>query len=316
MYATKPSPFLYLAAASALVLGLIVSYRPSHEAPPRLEFAWSVPGTVPALRQTVPHPPYESDVSTAPAPPRAPAQVERMQNQAPVPATSPEEQRPVAPPPDNSEVVRVEERLKDNLNQELYDNFKLFLYVSKAADGPWAQQMYVFRKRRDGDLAFVYDWPVSTGRERVEYDSGGAQMTTHTPTGYYELDPGRFFVHHTSSEWHQPMPYAMFFNWIRNGNPTGLAIHSATGGDVAKLGRRASAGCIHLSPASARTLFNLIRSQYQGAVPRFVIDNDGTMSNDGLVLHDADGRPEFARGYKVLVFIENYGGRNVIAAMD
>jgi hypothetical protein len=220
------------------------------------------------------------------------------------------------PAPGKIELVRVEERLKDNLTQELYDDFKLFLYVSKATSGPWAQHMYVFRKRADGDLAFAYDWPVSTGRERVESNPGGARMTTHTPAGYYELDPDRFFVHHTSSEWHQPMPYAMFFNWIRNGNPTGLAIHSATGRDVAKLGRRASAGCIHLSPEAARTLFKLIRSQYRGAMPRFAVDSDGTMSNEGLVLHDEDGRPEFARGYKVLVFIEDFGGRNVIAAMD
>ena len=150
----------------------------------------------------------------------------------------------------------------------------------------------------------------------MEYDSTGARMTTHTPPGYYELDPDRFFVHHVSSEWHQPMPYAMFFNWIRNGNPTGLAIHSATGSDITRLGRRASAGCIHLSPGAARSLFDLIRAQYRGAVPRFALDASGTMSNDGLVLRDADGRTQFERGYKVLVFIENYGGRSVIAAMD
>jgi hypothetical protein len=304
MYAAKPLVVLYLAAASVLAVGLALSYRPNREPAPRLEFTWSLPSAAPASQSAVPSAPRDRDVTEQQAAP------------TPVPASSPRILQPNALPPSRSEVVRVEERLKDNLNQELYDDFKLFLYVSKAANGPWAQQMYVFRKRPDGDLAFAYDWPVSTGRERVEYDSTGARMTTHTPAGYYELDPGRFFVRHTSSEWHQPMPYAMFFNWIRNGNPTGLAIHSATGNDVAKLGRRASAGCIHLSPQAARTLFNLIRSQYRGAVPRFVIDDEGTMNNDGLVLRDADGRPEFARGYKVLVFIENYGGRNVIAAMD
>jgi lipoprotein-anchoring transpeptidase ErfK/SrfK len=306
MYTAKSLAVLYVAAASVLVLMLAVSYRPNHVPPPRLEFSWSQGGE-PAAR---PSAPLDSGVTT---PPNAPA---TQETPAPVPASSPRGEQPNLPLPSRSEVVRVEERLKDNLDQELYDDFKLFLYVSKADNGPWAQQMYVFRKRPDGDLAFVYDWPVSTGRERVEYDSGGAPVTTHTPAGYYELDPDRFFVHHTSSEWHQPMPYAMFFNWIRNGNPTGLAIHSATGSDVAKLGRRASAGCIHLSPQAARTLFNLIRSQYRGAVPRFVIDDSGTMSNEGLILRDADGRPQFARGYRVLVFIENYGGRNVIAAMD
>jgi lipoprotein-anchoring transpeptidase ErfK/SrfK len=303
MYAAKPLAVLYLAAASVLAVGLALSYRPNREPPPRLEFTWTVPSAAPALQNPVRFAPPDRNVTAPTAP-------------ASVPASSPRNSQPNAPVPSRSEVVRVEERLKDNLNQQLYDDFKLFLYVSKAASGPWAQQMYVFRKRADGDLSFVYDWPVSTGRERVEYDSAGERMTTHTPAGYYELDPERFFVRHTSSEWHQPMPYAMFFNWIHNGNPTGLAIHSATGRYVAQLGRRASAGCIHLSPQAARILFNLIRSQYQGAMPRFVIDSDGTMNNDGLVLRDADGRQQFARGYKVLVFIENYGGRNVIAAMD
>jgi len=308
MYEAKPFGVLYLdlAAASVLVLSLVVSYRPNREPAPRLEFAWSLPGAAPASH-------LDSGVTT---PLRSLAPVDRTRAPAPGPAASPRNEQPKAPPASRSEVVRVEERLKDNLNQELYDDFKLFLYVSKAANGPWAQQMYVFRKKPDGDLAFVHDWPVSTGRERIEYDSAGDRMTTHTPAGYYELDPDRFFVRHISSEWHRSMPYAMFFNWIRKGNPTGLAIHSATGSDMAKLGRRASAGCIHLSPEAARTLFNLIRSQYRGAMPRFVIDGDGTMSNEGLVLRNADGQPEFARGYKVLVFIENYGGRNIIAAMD
>lgn len=315
MYAAKPFSILYLATASVLALGLIVSYRSSREPLPRLEFTWTLSGAAPGLQNNGLRPAFDQEVAARRSHPSLPAHIDRTTRRRSIPVSSPREQ-PIAPLPDRSEVVRVEERLKDNLNQELYDDFKLFLYVSKAANGPWAQQMYVFRKRADGDLAFVYDWPVSTGREREEYDPAGTAMTTHTPAGYYELDPERFFVHHTSSEWHQPMPYAMFFNWIHNGSPTGLAIHSATGSYLAQLGHRASAGCIHLSPGAARTLFNLIRSQYRGAMPRFVIDGDGTMSNDGLVLRDADGRPEFARGYKVLVFIENYGGRNVIAAMD
>ena len=33
------------------------------------------------------------------------------------------------------------------------------------------------------------------------------------------------------------------------------------------------------------------------------------------MLHDNDGRLELAKGYKVLVFIENYGGENVVAAL-
>jgi hypothetical protein len=216
----------------------------------------------------------------------------------------------------SEQVVQAEHRLKAGLTPELFANFDLFLYVSKAESGPIAQRMYVFRKEAGGELALLHDWPVSTGRERVEYNSAGRRLPSFTPAGYYELDPDRFFPHYHSSEWNQPMPYAMFFNWVRDGSLTGLAIHSAVGGDIADLGRRASAGCVRLSPEAARTLFTLIRSQYRGQAPRFVIDRTtGTMNNDGILLHDADGKVERTEGYRVLVFIENYGGRNVVAAM-
>ncbi|HEY1612987.1 MAG TPA: L,D-transpeptidase family protein [Rhizomicrobium sp.] len=220
------------------------------------------------------------------------------------------------PPPGAAEITRVAERLKDNLTSEMLDNFGLFLYISKAASGPWAQRMYVFKKQDDGNLALLYNWPVSTGRERVEYNAAGLRLPSFTPAGYYELDPDRLYRHYHSHQWGEPMPYAMFFNWIKNGNQTGLAIHSATRADVAMLGQRASAGCVRLPPAAARTLFTLIRSDYRGLAPRFAIDRrTGTMSNDGILLHDADGHARLADGYKVLVFIENYGGDNVVAAL-
>ena len=90
--------------------------------------------------------------------------------------------------------------------------------------------MYVFRKNaQSNDLALLYNWPVSTGRERIEHNSQGLRLPSHTPVGYYELDPGRSYEHHFSLEWQQPMPYAMFFNWVKDGQSTGLAIHGATG---------------------------------------------------------------------------------------
>jgi hypothetical protein len=111
------------------------------------------------------------------------------------------------------------------------------------------------------------------------------------------------------------MPYTMFFNWERHGYQTGLAIHAAVGDDVARLGSRASAGCVHLSLDNARRLFNLIR-EYRGPAPRFAFDRETeTMSNQGRLMHDADGRVRTAQGYKVLVFIENYGGKNVVATL-
>jgi hypothetical protein len=221
---------------------------------------------------------------------------------------------PLAP----AELTRVVERLRSNLTPELLQNFALFLYVSKAQHGPWAQHMYVFAKADDGALNLKYNWLVSTGREKIEFNYAGRRLQTDTPPGYYQLDPDRLYRHHTSGEWHQPMPFAMFFNWIHGGEQTGLAIHSASGSDeIASLGLRNSAGCIRLSPANAATLFALIRSQYKGLAPRFAMDRrTGTMSNEGILVHDAQGHVKMAEGYRVLIFIENYGGNdNVVAAL-
>jgi len=220
-----------------------------------------------------------------------------------------------APPSTSAEIDRVQQRLRDSLTSDMFKNFDLFLYVSKAETGPWAQHMFVFQKMGTS-LALLYDWPVSTGREKLEYDVAGQLTPSFTPRGYYELDPNRFYVKYTSLQWDQPMPHAMFFKWEKDGSMTGLAIHGATGSDIDLLGTRSSAGCIRLAPENAALLQSLIRSKYKGAVPEFAFDADTrTTSNDGMMARDANGRLEYAQGYKVLVFVENYGGENVVAAL-
>lgn len=218
--------------------------------------------------------------------------------------------------PSPGELVRVTQRLKSSLSEDLLNNFQLFLYVSKADTGSWSQRMYVFAKQPGGDLDLLYNWPVSTGREKWEIDVNGKKQNSFTPQGYYELDPGRMFVRYHSGQWNQPMPYAMFFNWEQNGYQTGLAIHGASGEDVALLGQRASAGCVRLAPENARLLFNLIKTQYKGLAPKFAYDRrTATMDNNGLLLHDKNGKIVFNDGYKVLVFVENYGGNDMVAAL-
>jgi hypothetical protein len=215
-----------------------------------------------------------------------------------------------------SELVRVSMRLKDSLTHEMLNNFGLFLYVSKADNGPWAQRLYVFRKDAGGNLTLLYNWPASTGREKIEIAANGTRQPSFTPQGYYELDPGRMYKNHYSGQWHEPMPHAMFFNWEHNGLQTGIAIHGAVGLEIAQLGTRASAGCIRIAPENAALLYKLIRTQYKGLAPVFAIDRrTATMSNDGVMMHDAAGNLEMADGYKVLVFVENYGGNDVVAAL-
>jgi lipoprotein-anchoring transpeptidase ErfK/SrfK len=223
---------------------------------------------------------------------------------------------PLDHPPSAAELLQIEQHFRTSLTKEMLANFELFLFVSKADHGSAAQRMYVFQKQGDGELSLLYNWPVSTGRELDEIAPNGAHAPSITPAGYYELDPHRMYTDHFSSEWRQPMPYAMFFNWQNHGFQTGLAIHGATGKDIGLLGERASAGCIHLSPDNAHVLFSLIKADYKGLMPKFAYDKrTATMSNQGVLVHMADGHVEMQNGYKVLVFIENYGGENVVAAL-
>ncbi len=96
-----------------------------------------------------------------------------------------------------------------------------------------AQRMRVYL---DGQLA--YDWPVSTARDGYV-----------TPNGRFRV--GRMERIWYSRRYHgSPMPHALFFRG-------GYAIHGT--GEIRRLGRRASHGCVRLSPGNARTLFQLAR---------------------------------------------------------
>jgi hypothetical protein len=247
-----------------------------------------------------------------PAPP-APAKVA---SDAPHPAPAFRIPDPPSDAPVPSRGQLAAARLQAGLTPEMMKNFDLFLYVSKADNGPLSQRMYVFEKERSGELKLLHDWAASTGRERYEISPRGERTVTTTPAGYYEFDPDRMYRSYRSYNWNQDMPDAMFFNWEREGLETGLAIHAATGADVKKLGERASAGCVHLAPENAAMLFDTIRKSYRGPVPRFAYDAGGqTMSNQGRFMHDGAGKLKMSDGYRVLVRIEDYGGNGAVAAL-
>jgi lipoprotein-anchoring transpeptidase ErfK/SrfK len=228
---------------------------------------------------------------------------------APLSTPAPQTSTPSSPQIQQS----VEQRLKDVISPEMAANFSLFVYVSKAETGPWAQRMYVFQKAGD-DLLLLYDWPVSTGRETVEADAAGVELATDTPAGYYEFDPKRFYERYRSIQWNEPMPYAMFFNWVDHGVPTGLAIHGTDDNGQGLIGTRASAGCVRLSPENAKTLFMLVRDNYKGEAPKFGYDKyTKSLMNNGLLLHDGAGKLVSTLGYNVLVYIDEFGGNNLEA---
>ena len=108
------------------------------------------------------------------------------------------------------------------------------------------------------DGAAVHSWPVSTAREG------------------YETPAGSYYVQRMERMWYSrkydmsPMPHALFFEG-------GLAIHGTSA--IRQLGRRASHGCVRLSPKNARTLFELVR-QHGGA--QVVVTDDTPATYAGL----------------------------------
>lgn len=84
-----------------------------------------------------------------------------------------------------------------------------------------------------------YVWLVSTGAGQYE-----------TPTGSWH--PFRMEAEHFSKEWDDaPMPHSIFFTG------EGHAIHGSF--HVKSLGRKASHGCVRLSPENAAILFDLVQ---------------------------------------------------------
>ena len=206
----------------------------------------------------------------------------------------------------------VAERLRDRVPAALFPYFDEYLYVSKAANGAWAQHMYMFHKADDGDLVYEQAFPVSTGREMQE------QYFTSTPSGMFELDPDRFDRVHFSHRWHgAAMPWAMFLDYTIHGHATGIAMHSAEG-HAFELGHRASGGCIRLPREKAEELFQRFQAEERGRVPVFAFDDTrATTFTDGSLVRDAAGNVELQSGYKVLLFIEDYpGGPAVVAVLS
>ena len=296
-----PTPMEERAMARVEILPPIERPGISPREMPLLDAPVLIEPSLPALPAEPVRKPERVSRAPAPLPPRSAPQVATPSEPRRSPSSVERAVAQVLTP----EQLRARARMAANLTPDMRRHFDLFLFVSKSVEGPLAQRMYVFR--RDGDaFTLLHDWAASTGREKQEGNARGKPSFTATPAGFYQLDPSRMYTRYRSYSWDQPMPHAMFFNWRRQGIQTGLAIHAAP--DDSKLGSRASAGCVQLSPDNARTLYELVRGEYRGQVPRFSVDRSDTMSNQGRFARAADGTLRMAPGYRVLINIENYSG--------
>ncbi|MEJ0025287.1 MAG: L,D-transpeptidase family protein [Rhizomicrobium sp.] len=224
-------------------------------------------------------------------------------------AAAPLPPQAIAPDPamPAEEATRVAGRVSAKVPSALAPYFDTFIYVSKAASGPWAQHLFLFRKQADGTLAFDQSFPVSTGRERSE------QYFTATPTGLFELDVHRFMPMARSGKWNNAaMPWAMFLNYAYRTQMSGVALHAAIGRrELADIGHRASGGCVRLPLEKADLLFHRFLAEERGQVPVFTFDPArGTTNTDGNVTRDAAGNIVLADGLRVLVVIDNFAGES------
>ena len=89
--------------------------------------------------------------------------------------------------------------------------------------------------------------------------------------------------------------------------------HAAVGKDkIRRLGRRDSAGCIRLAPKNAKELFYKIRNTTQGRVPAFAQNERGSTDRWGRAQRDEAGTLILQDGYRALLFVENYDGRDEV----
>lgn len=214
----------------------------------------------------------------------------------------------------NSRAAIAQKRLFGTVPDDIEPYFDLFMYVSKSRRGPLAQHMFVFQRDADGRIIPYAEWKVSTGREKFEINNNRRVRTT-TPEGIFQLDPDRMHKRYWSRSWdNAPMHYAMFYDLMNNGRQTGLAIHAAIGkAKIDRLGRRDSAGCVRLAPGNAKELFFKVRTATRGQVPVLAVNEKGSTDRWGRAQRDENGAMLLQDGYRAVLFVENYDGREEIS---
>ena len=214
----------------------------------------------------------------------------------------------------NGKASIAQKRLFGTVPDEIEPYFDLFMYVSKAKRGPLAQQMFVFQRDADGRIIPYAEWKVSTGREKLEIKNE-RRVRTNTPEGIFQLDPDRMHKRYWSRSWdNAPMHYAMFYDMMNNGRQTGLAIHAAIGqSKIDRLGRRDSAGCVRLAPKNAKELFFKVQTATRGRVPVLAVNERGSTDRWGRVQRDQSGAMMLQDGYRAVLFVENFDGREEIS---
>lgn len=172
--------------------------------------------------------------------------------------------------------------------------FKLVIVINKANSGSDRQTLRVYENQK-----IILLTKISSGREEYEKgcDPGQEPKKDHcskraywstTPVGYFDVDT--LEENYFSNLWQTWMPYAVFFE-------SGIATHQAPAGTEAKLGGRASGGCIRMHPNHAPVLFSYVQKAGKGLVPK--------VNRDGSVAKTKQGDTVRWQGFRTLYIVQN-----------
>ncbi|WP_413288538.1 L,D-transpeptidase [Bdellovibrio sp. HCB337] len=166
---------------------------------------------------------------------------------------------------------------------DLTQHFPVVILVNKATKGPSAQTMKVYHR---GEL--VYQFLVSTGREKDELAKSGRRYFSTTPVGWFA--PTKTYEKYFSNTWQAWMNYSVFFIG-------GIATHATTPDHYKELGTRASGGCVRLTEKNAKIVYDLILSEDKGEVPVF--------TRDGSIKTGLFGKIKTQESWNTLIIVED-----------
>ena len=151
------------------------------------------------------------------------------------------------------------------LSQVISDN-RVVVVINKAIRGTDAQTLKLFENGVE-----VMKIKVSTGKEERVVSTSGRTYVSTTPVGFYR--PTKMYTDYLSYTWNAPMPNAVFFIG-------GIAIHATGSSNYAKLGTRASGGCVRTTLADSKKIRELVMESGKGSAPgNYVIAREAAGRN-------------------------------------
>lgn len=152
-----------------------------------------------------------------------------------------------------------------SLDQVISDN-RVVIVINKAKAGAGAQTLKLFENGVE-----VMKIKVSTGKEERVVSTSGRTYVSTTPMGFFR--PTKMYTDYLSYTWNAPMPNAVFFIG-------GIAIHATGTSNYAKLGTRASGGCVRTTLEDSKKIRELVMESGKGSAPgNYVIAREAAGRN-------------------------------------